>query len=85
MKKLFLPFVVSAALYGGVALAQSDGDGRQPRQLPEEAFAACKDLNEGDACTAKMPDREVKGQCITGRQTRLWCRPSGPPPHRPPQ
>ncbi|MCU1283408.1 MAG: hypothetical protein JWM53_6954 [bacterium] len=85
MKKLLLPFVVSAALCGGVALAQSEGDGRPPRQIPEEAFAACTNLSEGDACTANVHDQEVKGQCIKGRQTRLWCRPSGPRPHRPPQ
>jgi hypothetical protein len=85
VKKLLLPFIVSATLGGGVALAQSDGDGRPPRQLPEEAFAACKDLSEGAACTAKIHDQEVKGECITGRQTRLWCRPTGPRTHRSPQ
>ena len=86
MRKLTLPFVLATALCGGAASAQPGGDDRPPPPgLPEEAFTACKDLNEGDACTAKMHDHERKGQCVMGRETRLWCRPSGPPPPRPPQ
>jgi hypothetical protein len=85
MKANLLSFILSSALLGGAAFAQSsDGDHPRPRQPPEEAFTACSGLAEGDACTAKPRGHELKGQCTLGHESRLWCRPSGPPPGPPP-
>jgi hypothetical protein len=90
MRKLVLPFLISGALASGIAFADTTtNDEEQHRHhhaLPEEAFTACNGMNEGDACTAKPRGTEVKGQCTMGHQTRLWCRPSSPPPRdRPPE
>ena len=82
MNRWMLSLLMAATLAGAVARADS-GD-RPPRPpLPPEAFASCKDLAEGDACTAHLRDRDVAGSCTLGHETKLWCRPSGPPPPPP--
>ncbi|HKA89625.1 MAG TPA: hypothetical protein VKE22_18300 [Haliangiales bacterium] len=50
-------------------------------QPPPEAFAACKGLKEGDACSVQFRERTVEGVCAKQPDTELFCRPSHPPPH----
>lgn len=58
------------------------GAGRGMHQPPAEALAACEGKKSGDACTAKMGDREQSGTCEAppqaGTDTRLSCRPERP-------
>jgi hypothetical protein len=86
--------LAGALAFGAVALAGTGRVGAEepppphhPHRPPEVAFAACKDLKEGDSCTAKMHDHEVNGTCTLGHETELWCRPQHhePPPPPPAQ
>jgi hypothetical protein len=68
--------LVFFAVIGADALASAE-----PPPVPEEAFTACSGKSEGDACTAKLPDRELAGTCTQHpKEGKLFCRPSGPPP-----
>jgi hypothetical protein len=49
---------------------------------PPGAFEACSGANDGDACSVKLPDHEMKGICAPFGDQGLACRPSGPPPGR---
>jgi spore coat protein H len=40
------------------------GGGGGPIEIPDEAFAACVDLNNGDPCTVKMGPLEIPGTCM---------------------
>jgi len=66
-------------------LAAPPGSGGPPGmgQPPPESFEACVDKAEGDECTMKHGDREMKGTCATAppnaSDTRLSCSPSGHP------
>ena len=55
------------------------------RGPPPEAFAACKKLSAGDACTVKLPDRTVEGICRNGPDGKgeLACAPKDMPPPPP--
>ena len=56
-----------------------------PPPLPAEAYTACDSKAEGDACTVTMHDHTIRGTCATmPKETKLHCRPSGPPPGPPP-
>ena len=47
----------------------------------DEALAACDGKAKGDACTVQIHDTTVNGVCdAPPNETRLGCRPSGPPP-----
>lgn len=67
----------------GNAWAQSNRP--PPRRPPEEAFAACANAQEGDACTVKLPDRSVSGKCVKvpphleEDAGKLFCMPPHPP------
>jgi hypothetical protein len=51
-----------------------------PPTPPSEAFEACASSRDGDACTVKLPDREIQGTCAPFHDAGLACRPNGPPP-----
>lgn len=47
---------------------------------PAEAFAACKTLSVGDACTVSTPRGEMTGSCTaapSGQEGPLACAPKG--------
>jgi hypothetical protein len=77
-----VPAFAMMCVVGGVASAQHH---EGPRRPPEEAFAACQDLREGDECVVTMRDPKLKGTCASAPDSRLVCRPSGPPPAPPNQ
>jgi hypothetical protein len=56
-------------------------DGKAPRALPEEAYTACTDKKEGDACSVKHENDEATGTCRqappNAKDTRLSCMPKG--------
>ncbi len=63
-------FVLIAVLDGSpLAAVAADDDGVGPKpnhhhhKPPEAAFAACKDVSEGAACTVTMHDRPLDGVC----------------------
>jgi hypothetical protein len=68
--------------------ASADGSSPQqrggPRKPPQEAYTACNDESEGDACEVKLRDRTISGSCVADKQDgALFCRPDqplGPPP-----
>jgi hypothetical protein len=63
-----------------LAVAQEPRPG-PPREPPPEAFSACEGKSDGDACTVSLRDREIRGVCATKPSgTRLFCRPTEPPP-----
>ena len=81
---------LAAALLGlsAAALAQPQQrpDG-PPRQPPPEAFSACANHREGDACTVAIFGRTIEGTCATfppQPQQGLVCRPSHLPGGAPP-
>jgi spore coat protein H len=51
---------------------------------PQELVDACKTLKEGDACTAKGPQGEMKGTCAKAQDDKIMCKPEGAPPGGPP-
>jgi hypothetical protein len=57
-----------------------------PPGPPPEAFAACKDLAEGAACTVSLHDQSIDGTCRKGPhgETPLACVPANMPPPPPP-
>ncbi len=67
-----LPLAIAAA---------EPGDRRgPPRKPPQEAFTACVNLAEGDACSVKLRDHTISGTCEKfPEQTELACRPDHPP------
>ena len=82
-------FVLIAVLDGSplAAVAADDvGPEHHQYQIPEEAFAACKDLSEGDACTVTLHDHQLDGVCKKVHDDeRLVCLPPHPPhEHRAP-
>jgi len=70
-----------AAAEGSAALEPGKGHGRASAELA----AACDGKKNGDECSAKMGDREIKGQCTTRPENtqsgQLFCRPTR---HAPP-
>jgi hypothetical protein len=62
---------------------QRGGPGGQ-RKPPQEAYTACQDESEGDACEVKLRDRTITGSCVADKQDgKLFCmpdQPPGPPP-----
>jgi len=77
-------FVLIAVLDGSplAAVAADDVDPQHHHhKIPEEAFAACKDLSEGDLCTVTIHDQQKEGVCKKAHEDeRLVCM----PPHHPP-
>ncbi len=56
-----------------------------PPAPPAEAYTACDSKAEGDACTVTIHEHTITGTCATlPKETKLHCRPSGPPPGPPP-
>ena len=81
----WIPAAAAIALVGLVADANADGDrpGRPP--IPKEAFAACANLAEGDACTVTFGPNTIDGTCAKTPDGDLACRPNHPPPGPPPE
>jgi hypothetical protein len=61
--------------------------GRPAQGPPPEAYAACDGKKQGDSCRVKLGDREMDGTCENpppgASESRLACRPAGPPPAPP--
>ena len=53
-----------------------------PRDVhpPQEAIDACISLAEGDSCTVNLPNKDIKGTCLTISQGELVCVPLTPNP-----
>lgn len=85
LRALFATFTVATAvvpMLPRTALA----DPPSPPSPPPAAFEACASKSQGAACTVSFHDRQIEGTCETfPSDSRLACRPSGPPPGPPPQ
>jgi hypothetical protein len=80
-RRLSSAFVLAGLACAPLAFAQShDCPSHRP---PKEAFDACADAKEGDACTVKLPDRTLDGTCASFAGGGLACRPNGAPPPPP--
>ena len=58
------------------------GEKGQRRGPPDEAFEACVELDENDACSVATPRGDMEGICIVpprGEES-LLCAPEGGPP-----
>ena len=79
---------LSALILAATTLAIAPTAAAHPPAPPEEAFAACAGKNKGDACGVTIHDRTIEGTCAEPppgvSDTRLACRPNGPPPGPPP-
>ena len=77
-------FVLIAVLDGSPLAAVADNATPPPKhhhQIPEAAFAACKDLSEGASCSVTWHDQKHDGTCRKAHEDqRLFCA----PPHRGP-
>lgn len=75
--------VLSLVLYSTLSNAQPGDRGRH-QGPPAEAFEACSQLSEGEACGFTGRHGEVAGNCIVPPrmrdETRLVCAPEGGPP-----
>ena len=79
MKKVISMIVLMAASLGMAAVAFADSD--RPHGPPPEAFSACADSKEGDACTVKLRDRSLDGKCqMFSEDKKLFCMPNDMPP-----
>jgi hypothetical protein len=81
MKKIVSIISLVGASLGIAAFAFADSD--HPRAPPPEAFAACTDSKEGDACAVKLRDRSLDGKCQAFEDKRLFCMPNEMPPPPP--
>ncbi len=85
-------FVLVAVLDGSpLAAVAADDVGPAPNhhhhKPPEAAFAACKDLSEGAACTVTVHEHQLDGVCKKAHEDeRLVCAPPHPahPAHEAP-
>ena len=70
-----------AGLFGVLSVANvRDASADGPPPLPPEAYSACESKRAGDACVARIHDRELQGVCSAHPSDgRLFCRPEGPP------
>jgi len=72
-----------AALVVPFALAAAEGP-RPPHPPPKQALDACAKAKQGDTCSFKIDDHEIKGTCETPDAKKpLACRPDRPPPPPP--
>ena len=81
MKPLHFIAGLTCALGMPLMVAHAEPPRRSP---PQEAFDACLDESEGDACNVKIHDRNIEGTCEKFGDRGLACRPNHPPPHGPP-
>lgn len=76
---------VIAGLFAAAIPFAARADGQQkpphpPRKPPQEAFDACANLRQGDACSITLRDQTIAGTCEAPPETTaLACRPSKPP------
>lgn len=56
---------------------------RPPHPPPPEAFEACEDALQGDACRVETPHGTLNGTCEMPRGDVLVCVPEGMPPPPP--
>ncbi len=70
--KQSLVILILATVMSGSLLAHQ---GKNKRQPPAEALAACVDLAEKDACSFTFHEREITGTCTVGRSDDLLCKP----------
>lgn len=77
-----------AAPVAAAPAAADHPDGPPRHGPPPAAFTACEGKSAGDACTVPHGDRSATGVCAGPppgvSDTRLACRPDGPPPDGPP-
>jgi hypothetical protein len=69
-------------LWAGTAAAEpkEEGGAEGPRRgPPPEAFAACKSLAAGAACSVPLGPDTLKGTCWAPEGKPLACRPAGAP------
>lgn len=77
--------VIALALTSVAGFSFAQRGDRPPHPPPPEAFEACADLDEGDACTVETPRGELQGTCgYLPNLENLICVPphhrNGPPP-----
>lgn len=59
-------------------LIVSSAQAQQNCRPPAEAFSACASSSEGQSCSFNVPEREIKGKCITPpHRKELVCAPAG--------
>ena len=80
---------ICCTLFASVQVSADDpppGPRGAPRKPPQEAYDACAEKDEGDACTVHFHEHTIDGSCLPDREDgTLFCRPSrppGPPPER---
>lgn len=86
-----LTLLCALTLSEGAAAAQhrpprSDAEpgAHRGHKPPEEAYTACEELSEDDACQLELRDRTIEGNCVADRDDgTLFCMPERPP--MPPQ
>lgn len=81
IRRGFLTLLVALPLAGAMA---ADGENRPERPMgpPPEAFTACENLSEGDACSMTTPRGDMTGSCISpprSENNSLVCAPEGGP------
>lgn len=83
------PLAALAAL--GICACAAGPRPPNPGAPPQEAIDACQAKAEGDECSAKGPQGEMKGKCAKGPDAKVACMPEGgpsghggPPPGPPP-
>jgi hypothetical protein len=72
------PWILVSTLMAIPALAGADDapdGGEHHHHPPPQAFAACKDKKDGDACSFEGRHGEVSGTCHQGRSGDLVCMP----------
>ncbi|CAA0111595.1 Uncharacterised protein [Zhongshania aliphaticivorans] len=77
-------FIISAAIGASSVQAQPGGQqGGERGRPPEEAFTACADLSENQACSVSIGDDNISGSCLKPPrgEDKLLCVPeNGRPP-----
>ena len=82
VQRTFTRVLVGLGLAAGLGvLALAANAEANPPAPPSEAFTACDGKARGDACTVQVHDHTMNGVCdAPPGESRLACRPSGPPP-----
>ena len=82
VQRTFTRVLVGLGLAAGLGVLALAADAEaNPPAPPPEAFTACDGKARGDACTVQIHDHTMNGVCdAPPGESRLACRPSGPPP-----
>jgi hypothetical protein len=91
--RIWLALAAAAATWSGQPLARADPAKpaahkealeRRPHGPPPEAFEACNEKGEGEACSVEFHERTLTGSCVQAReQDVLFCLPDELPPPPP--